>query len=158
MKSNLISKSKTVEILEKINLQWNVKLSKQKNVRFHYITDNEIIITGTDLTAIMVGNNILPFLNETAILKKFPNVVVDMGAIQFVCKGANIMRPGIKDFTDFEKGDIVCVIEESQQKFLAVGIAKMSSDELKNAKKGEVIKNMHYISDNFWEIGKELSL
>jgi len=158
LKSNLISKSKTVEILEKINLQWNVKLSKQKNVRFHYITDNEIIITGTDLTAIMVGNNILPFLNETAILKKFPNVVVDMGAIQFVCKGANIMRPGIKDFTDFEKGDIVCVIEESQQKFLAVGIAKMSSDELKNAKKGEVIKNMHYISDNFWEIGKELNL
>ncbi|SVA54170.1 uncharacterized protein METZ01_LOCUS107024, partial [marine metagenome] len=31
----------------------------------------------------MVGNNILPFLSETAILKKFPSVVVDMGAIQF---------------------------------------------------------------------------
>ena len=106
----------------------------------------------------MIGNNILPFLSETSILKKFPNVVVDMGAIQFVCKGANIMRPGIKDFSDFKKGDIVCVIEESQQKFLAVGIAEMSSDELKEAKKGEVIKNMHYISDNFWEIGKELSL
>ena len=86
MKSNLISKSKTAEILEQINLQWNVKLSKQKNVRFHYITDNEIIITGTDITAIMIGNDILPFLNETTILKKFPNVVVDMGAIQFVCK------------------------------------------------------------------------
>ena len=158
MKSNLISKSKTAEILEQINSQWNVKLSKQKNVRFHYITDNEIIITGTDITAIMVGNNILPFLNETTILKKFPNVVVDMGAIQFVCKGANIMRPGIKEFSDFQKGDVVCVIEESQQKFLAVGIAKMSSDELKEAKKGEVIKNIHYISDNFWEVGKELSL
>ncbi len=158
MKSNLISKSKTAEILEQINSQWNVKLSKQKNVRFHYITDNEIIITGTDITAIMVGNNILPFLNETTILKKFPNVVVDMGAIQFVCKGANIMRPGIKEFSDFKKGDIVCVIEESQKKFLAVGIAEMSSDELKEAKKGEVIKNIHYISDNFWEIGKELSL
>ena len=158
MKSNLISKSKTAEILEQINSQWNVKLSKQKNVRFHYITDNEIIITGTDITAIMVGNNILPFLSETTILKKFPSVVVDMGAIRFVCKGANIMRPGIKEFSDFKKGDIVCVIEESQQKFLAVGIAEMSSDELKEAKKGEVIKNIHYISDNFWEIGKELSL
>ena len=158
MKSNLISKSKTAEILEQINSQWNVKLSKQKNVRFHYITDNEVIITGTDITAIMIGNDILPFLNETTILKKFPNVVVDMGAIQFVCKGANIMRPGIKEFSDFKKGDIVCVIEESQQKFLAVGIAEMSSDELKEAKKGEVIKNIHYISDNFWEIGKELSL
>ena len=158
MKSNLISKSKTAEILDQINLQWNVKLSKQKNIKFQYISDNEIIITSNDVTAIMIGNDILPFLSETSILKKFPNVVVDMGAIQFVCKGANIMRPGIKDFSDFKKGDIVCVIEESQQKFLAVGIAEMSSDELKEAKKGEVIKNMHYISDNFWEIGKELSL
>ena len=152
MKSNLISKSKTAEILDQINSQWNVKLSKQKNIRFHYISDNEIIITGNDITAVMVGNNILPFLNQTS------NVVVDMGAVQFVCKGANIMRPGIKDFSDFKKGDVVCVIEESQQKFLAVGIAEISSDELNEIKKGEVVKNMHYISDNFWEIGKELSL
>ena len=32
------------------------------------------------------------------------------------------MRPGIKEFSDFKKGDIVCVIEESQKKILAVGI------------------------------------
>ena len=97
-------------------------------------------------------------MDDTPILEKFPYVIVDMGAIKFVCKGANIMRPGIKDFSDFKKGDVVCVIEESQQKFLAVGIAEISSDELNEIKKGEVVKNMHYISDNFWEIGKELSL
>ena len=79
-----------------------------------------------------------------------------MGAVKFVCKGANIMRPGITKFSDFESGEIVCVVEESQNKFLAVGKAEISSKELEDAKKGEVIKNMHYISDEFWEIRKEI--
>ncbi len=89
-------------------------------------------------------------------IKSFPYVIVDMGAIKFVCKGANIMRPGITKFSDFEKGEIVCVIEESQHKFLAVGKAEITSKQLDETKKGEVIKNMHYISDIFWESEKEI--
>ena len=51
---------------------------------------------------------------------------------------------------------IVCVIEESQKKFLAVGKAEISSKEAEDASNGEVIKNMHYISDDFWESKKEI--
>jgi len=94
--------------------------------------------------------------DDIPILEKFPYVTVDMGAIKFVCKGANVMRPGITKFSDFENGQIVCVIEESQNKFLAVGKAKMSSMQLDEIDKGEVIKNMHYISDIFWESKKEI--
>ena len=79
-----------------------------------------------------------------------------MGAIKFICKGANVMRPGITKFSVFESGDIVCVIEESQNKFLAVGKAEMSSKEAEGSRNGEVIKNMHYISDDFWESKKEI--
>ena len=50
----------------------------------------------------------------------------------------------------------MCVIEESQNKFLAVGKAEISSKEAKDTNKGEVIKNMHYISDDFWESKKEI--
>jgi PUA domain protein len=64
------------------------------------------------------------------------------------------MRPGIKKFTEFEKDKIVCIIEESQHKFLAVGKAMVSSLELENMEKGEVVENLHYISDKFWEAGK----
>jgi len=66
------------------------------------------------------------------------------------------MRPGITKFSDFENGEIVCVIEESQHKFLAVGKAEMPSRQLDETKKGEVIKNMHYISDIFCEAEKEI--
>ena len=73
-----------------------------------------------------------------------------------MCKGANVMRPGIKKFTEFEKDEIGCIIEESQNKFLAVGKAMVYSSELENMEKGEVIENLHYISDKFWETGKTI--
>ena len=156
MKSNLISKSETSKILEQINLQWKIELPKQKNIKTHEVDEKGVIITGNGITAVKIGDDILPFLDDIPILEKFPYVTVDMGAIKFVCKGANVMRPGITKFSDFESGEIVCVIEESQKKFLAVGKAKISSRELDETNKWEVIKNMHYISDNFWESKKEI--
>ena len=136
--------------------QWKIELPKQKNIKTHDVAENGVIITGNEITAVKIGENILPFLDDIAILEKFPYVTVDMGAVKFVCKGANVMRPGIIKFSDFESGEIVCVIEESQNKFLAVGKAEMSSKEAQDASKGEVIKNMHYISDDFWETKKEI--
>ena len=156
MKSNLISKSETSKILEQINSQWKIELPKQKNVKTHDVNEKGLIITGNGITAVKIGEVILPFLDDIPILEKFPYVTVDMGAVKFVCKGANIMRPGITKFSDFESGEIVCVVEESQNKFLAVGKAEMSSKELEDIKNGEVIKNMHYISDIFWESKKEI--
>jgi len=156
LKSNLISKSETSKILEQINSQWKIELPKQKNVKTHDVNEKGLIITGNGITAVKIGDDILPFLDDSQILEKFPYVTVDMGAVKFVCKGANIMRPGITKFSDFESGEIVCIVEESQNKFLAVGKAEMSSKELEGIKNGEVIKNMHYISDIFWESKKEI--
>ena len=136
--------------------QWKIELPKQKNIKTHDVTENGVIITGNEITAVKIGENILPFLDDIPILEKFPYVTVDMGAVKFVCKGANVMRPGITKFSDFESGEIVCVIEESQNKFLAVGKAEISSKEAEDTSKGEVIKNMHYISDDFWESKKEI--
>ena len=136
--------------------QWKIELPKQKNIKTHDVSEKGVIITGNEITAVKIGDDILPFLDDIPILEKFPYVTVDMGAVKFVCKGANVMRPGITKFSDFESGEIVCVVEESQNKFLAVGKAEMSSKELEDTKKGEVIKNMHYISDIFWESKKEI--
>ena len=156
MKSNLLSKSKTAETLDEIHSQWNIDLSKTKTLMTHEIEDNISIITGDDFTAIKLEGIYLPFLSETVLLEKFPKVVVDSGAIKFVCNGANVMRPGIKNFTKFDKDQIVCVAEETHNKFLAVGKSLVSSEELSNMTKGEVVKNLHYVSDRFWEAAKEI--
>ena len=156
MKSNLISKSETSVILKTVSERWGIECPKLKNLKVHQISDEAQIITGKGIKILKIHDDYLPFLSETDTLEKFPNVMVDMGAVKFMCKGANVMRPGIKKFTEFEKDKIVCIIEESKHKFLAVGVAMVSSSELENMEKGEVVKNLHYISDKFWETGKTI--
>jgi Predicted RNA-binding protein (contains PUA domain) len=70
-----------------------------------------------EIKILKVDDNYLPFLTEIEMLKRFPAVTVDMGAVKFMCKGANLMRPGIKEFTEFKKDNLVCIVEESQHKF-----------------------------------------
>jgi len=156
LKSNLISKSETSTLLKTVSDRWEIEFPKIKNLKVHQISNEAQIITGKGIKILKINDEYLPFLSETETLEKFPNVTVDMGAVKFMCKGANLMRPGIKKFTEFEKDNLVCIIEESQHKFLAVGKAMVSSSELENMEKGEVIKNMHYISDKFWETGKTI--
>ena len=40
--------------------------------------------------------------------------------------------------------------------YAAVGKAMVSSSDLEKMEKGEVIQNIHYISDKFWETGKTI--
>lgn len=156
MKSNLISKSETSALLKTVSEKWGIETPKIKNLKVHQISDEAQIITGQGIKILKVDDMYLPFLSETALLEKFPHVIVDMGAIKFMCKGANVMRPGIKSHSEFQKDGIVCIVEESQHKFLAVGKALVSSKELETMQKGEVVKNLHYVSDKFWETGKTI--
>jgi len=156
LKTNLISKSETVKLLKTVSEKWKIDVPKVKNLKVYEI-DNEIqLITGEQIKILKIKDEHLPFLSEISLLEKFPFVQVDMGAVKFMCKGANLMRPGIKKFSEFSKNDIVCIVEESQNKFLAVGKSEMDSSELESMKKGEVLKNLHYISDKAWEVSKTL--
>ena len=121
MKSNLISKSETTTLLKQVSEKWRIEIPKIKNLKVHEITKDMQIVSGKGIKLIKMDDEYLPFLSETKTLEKFPYVMVDMGAVRFMCKGANVMRPGIKKYSNFEKERIVCIIEESQHKFLAVG-------------------------------------
>ena len=156
MKSNLLSKSKTADTLEEISSQWNIEWPKVKTLTIHEIDDDASLITGDGFSAIKLNETYIPFLSETGLLEMFPKIVVDMGAVKFVCNGATVMRPGVKNYSEFEKDQIVCVVEESRNKFLAVGRALVSSKEITTMTKGEVVKNLHYVSDRFWEAAKEI--
>ena len=136
--------------------KWKITIPKIKNLKVYEIDNETQLITGNDIKILKIKDEHLPFLSEIQILEKFPYIQVDMGAVKFMCKGANLMRPGIKKFSTFSKNDIVCIVEESQNKFLAVGKSEVDSSELENMNKGEVLKNLHYISDKAWEISKTL--
>ncbi|MGV9205293.1 MAG: PUA domain-containing protein [Promethearchaeia archaeon] len=84
------------------------------------------------------------------------SVHVDDGAIKFVTNGADIMKPGITRIDDkIEKGDIIRIAAEKEDRTLAVGKALYNAKEMRKQKKGKVIKNLHTINDNVWEFEKE---
>ena len=145
-----------METLEKISSQWSIELPKVKTLTIHEIDDDASLITGDGFSAIKLGEAYIPFLSETGLLERFPKIVVDMGAVKFVCNGATVMRPGVKNYSEFEKDQIVCVVEESRNKFLAIGRSLVSSKDMITMTKGEVVKNLHYVSDRFWEAAKEI--
>ena len=81
-----------------------------------------------------------------------------MGAVPFVCKGANIMVPGIvRVEDDFERDELVVIIDEKHSKPLAIGISLFSSNEIRKMKQGIVIKNLHFVSDKIWAAAKVLT-
>jgi len=94
----------------------------------------------------------LQTLNKSNTLKK---ITVDMGAIPYVCAGADVMRPGIKNIEEgIAKDSPVAIIDEKYGKILAVGIALFDSEEMRKMEKGKVIKNLHYVGDWIWNFGK----
>lgn len=156
MKSNLISKRDTTALLQTVSSKWKMSFPKIKNLKVHQITDDVQLITGEGIKILKINQEYLPFLSESELLERFPHVIVDMGAVRFMCNGANVMRPGIKEYSEFEEESIVCVIEESRHKFLSVGKAIVPSSKLESMQKGEVLKNLHYISDKYWDIAKTI--
>jgi PUA-domain protein len=104
------------------------------------------------------GDSVLPMLTFNEFVNAAPKVVVDMGAVPFVCKGANVMAPGIRKVEgEFAKGDLVIVIDEKHGKALAIGESMLDSTTMRETKKGPVIKTLHYVSDKIWDFAKTLT-
>jgi PUA domain protein len=88
-------------------------------------------------------------LNKFSLKRNF--VVVDMGAVKFVTKGANVMAPGIIDADEnIKENDQVWICDENHHKPLAIGIALISGEEMIKNNKGKAIKTLHYVGDNIW--------
>lgn len=81
------------------------------------------------------------------------NVVVDAGAVRFMAKGADVMRPGIVRVTDDVRTDHpVVIIEETYGKPLAVGIATSDAAGINAAETGKMVRTFHYVGDEIWSL------
>lgn len=156
MRRYTLSKSDSSEITKFVSDKWPkcVVPEKLKNIQVIEIEDNKRILIEENFLAVKINHNVLPLLTNKDILKSFPSVSVDMGAVKFVCNGAKVMRPGIVQMDEFKKEDIVIVKDNTHGKYLAVGVALVDSKEARAMSKGPVVDNMHYISDKFWEAYK----
>jgi PUA domain protein len=108
-----------------------------------YLLDDEILF-------FRGGDSLVPTLRGPYV-DRLPAVVVDMGAIPFVCKGADVMAPGITEIRgEFEEGRLVVVRDVRHGKALAVGRALRPSKEIIASRKGKAVQNLHYVGDKLW--------
>ena len=85
----------------------------------------------------------------------FPKIVIDMGAVPYVCKGADVMAPGVRAVKgEFKENDLLLVIDERHGKPLAIGVALFSSEEMKTVNHGKTVKNLHHVGDKLWNLLK----
>jgi PUA domain protein len=126
----------------------NVEIVESEHVQIYIVNSKPIMFKTEDF---------LPFLGFTEFIHTAPKITVDMGAIPFVCKGANVMAPGIRRIEgEFSKGDLVVIIDEKHGKSLALGESLFDAAIFRETKNGPVIKTLHYVSDKYWNIAKLL--
>ncbi len=70
-------------------------------------------------------------------------VVADDGAITPILSGKNLMVPGVTSFADDIKIGDEIIVRDSSGSAIAVGIAKMSSEDMENASRGVAVKIRH---------------
>ena len=158
MKVNILSKTDTGLLLDEIKNWPENTIPKIKNLKMYEIEKDKKFLLYNDFSAIQINKVILPFVGNQELIKFFPYVLVDMGAIKFVCNGAKLMRPGIVHFESFNRNDIVVIKDEEHGKPLAVGIAIEDSKTAISLSKGYIINNLHYVGDKFWDLYKEIRL
>jgi PUA domain protein len=113
----------------------------------------DVIFVNNEILALVIGGK--AFLTVKGLLKYNPPksyVTVDMGAVPFVVKGADIMAPGIVDADkDIKPGDFVWVRDVKNLRALAIGEALVSGEEMLQRKPGKAIKSIHYVGDKLWK-------
>ena len=108
------------------------------------------LFNGNPLLA-RVDGLIFPTLSFEKLFPLMPNLVVDMGAVPYVCKGADVMAPGVVSINgEFKKNAVLLITDERYGKPLAVGLALFNSEDMKAVNRGKTVKTLHYVGDKLW--------
>jgi len=140
-------------------------LKKDFNQIFKSKVDVELVETGFADVFLVNGKPLLfriqgkirPTLVFNELFALTPRIIVDMGAVQHICNGANVMAPGIVRFEGtFKKGDFVLIVDEKHGKIIALGEAAYDMDAAKRTPTGVIIKNVHFVGDKIWNFIKKM--
>ena len=113
------------------------------------------IVDGKPLLA-RAGGAVFPTLAFDEVFPFLSRIVVDMGAVPYVCKGADVMAPGVVSIDgDFKENDLLLIVDELHGKPLMIGVALIDSQAVKNLKHGKIVKNIHHVGDRLWSALKK---
>ncbi len=146
------------QIIEQTNQTLKLSFDRDATVEVVESDVGEIYLIGGKPLLFKSGNRVLPTLLFNEFTSKAPKIVVDMGAIPYVCKGATVMAPGIVRYEgEFGAGDLILVVDMKHGKALAIGEVLIDSATARATKKGPIVKTLHFVSDKIWDYIKTLA-
>ena len=146
------------EISERLKFNVEALFGPKVNVEIAESAVGNIYLVNDKPLFFNIEKRVLPTLLFQDFVSQAPKIVVDMGAIPYVCNGADVMAPGIVRVEgEFGKGDFVLIVDEKHGKPLALGESLHDSESVRNAKQGAVIKNVHFVSDKIWTFARALT-
>ncbi len=156
-KRHTIRKSQAQDLLADLQKQIGSSAALFSSGRIEILeTDAGIMLYLVDKKPLLMhlGGYVFPTLKgllEHPIPER--RVVVDSGAVPFVIKGADVMRPGITSISDdIRAGMPVQVVEERHGKPVAIGISLFDAGEMREKSSGKVIKTHYYVGDELWAL------
>ena len=114
----------------------------------------DLILINDEPLIMIIDKEPIPTL-KGALKMKIENryVVVDMGAVKFMAKGADVMSPGITEADpNIKKGEMVVVMDETHRKPLAIGRSLISGKKMIESHQGKAVKTLHHIGDKIWNL------
>jgi len=160
MKARTLSKSDIKGLNSELNELYGVTpLNKKDNVQLIESTqsDTELFMNylkvNGEVAYFYKDKKIIPTLKTLLKNNFLKKITVDMGAVKFLCGGADPMRPGITDIEDgINSGDIISIIDVNNKKSIVVARAHFSTEDMKTQTSGKSASNIHYVGDNIWNL------
>jgi malignant T-cell-amplified sequence len=158
LKRQVASKRDSRDFIERVQGNSGLKLEVSRSSQVEVIEPEPglrfLVIDGR-YTFVDKEGVLVPFVGSQQTMALLPSAFVDDGAIKYILKGADVMRPGIVRYDSWgEKDTLVAVRDEKKARGLAVGRAAVSSGEMAGIGKGISVKNLHHAGDRFWEAYK----
>lgn len=122
-----------------------LELAEGSNVKIFYLNGKPLFAATKD--------GLIPTLLFEKALLTLPRITVNMGAVPYVCNGADVLAPGIVKIEGaFAVGDYLLVVDERHSKPLAVVSALVDSQAASGLQRGKIAKNLHYVGDALWSL------
>lgn len=162
MRAHYLSKREAAELAERLKAtRWGAAaLTVKRPKEALEIEGSGVKLYKVDgLVAAEKDGTVFPVLVEeyaAVALNALPALVVDMGAVPHIVNGADVMRPGVREFRgEFRRGDLLVVRDERYGKPLAIARALEDRDVCETMKKGKIAENIHHVNDKLWKLIQE---
>ena len=154
VKKRYFLKKKKIKEIKKALGDYETLIKNKDKVEVLETEPNNFILINGEPNIILIDNKPYPTLKALLNNPEIKNntVTVDMGAVKFMTKGADVMSPGITEADEnIKPGDIVQIVDETHHKPLAIGISMLTGEEMVENTSGKAIETLHYVGDKIWE-------